>query len=80
MAKAEKPQQLSLRDLQETLLAAALDRVAHVLRPFPADAAPEELTAALEAMRRKGYVQGSARTPNLTAAGVEAARKLAKRD
>ncbi|MBN9568705.1 MAG: hypothetical protein J0H79_13980 [Alphaproteobacteria bacterium] len=77
MTKAERAPQLALRGLQAEILTAALPRVAHVLKPYPDNVLADDLAAAIEALRKKGYVHGNQMQPNLTAAGVAAARALA---
>lgn len=79
MAAKEKESGLSLRSLQDELLLAAYDHIAFVLRPLPEDADGAAVSAAVESLRRKGYVHGPQREPNLTPMGVDAARKLANK-
>jgi hypothetical protein len=53
----------------------AIGRTGCVLHPLPkADAASLEVS--IETLRNRGLVQGSRREPNLTLAGIDAARVL----
>lgn len=80
MAKTADQKPLDLRPLADRILVAALARIAHVIKPYPADAKPEELNAAIATLRAKGLIHGTAKSPNLSAKGVEAARKFASKD
>ncbi len=62
--------------LDEKLLRLASSRTGCVLRPYPVDIDAHEVDSAIERMREQGWVHGSRREPNLTRAGIEAAKSL----
>jgi len=68
---------LPLVSLADRILGIALARTGYVLKPYPKDASKEDLEAALEALKQRSFVHYPAEHPNLTPAGVIAARRLA---
>jgi hypothetical protein len=78
LAPAPKPAALSARAAAEALMRAALRNTAYVLKPFPAGLDPHACEAAVAKMREAGLAHGPAWSPNLTPAGVDAARELPK--
>jgi hypothetical protein len=81
MAKAEnKAARLDLRsnNLNARILTAALPRIACVLKPYPEGVKPEEAAAAVAQLVDAGLVHRG-KSPNLTAKGIDVARKLVER-
>lgn len=77
--RTNKTGELKGLSLAERLILAALDNIAHTLRPYPDGVKSEDLEGAINALRSRGLVQGVGNEPNLTRAGVEAAERLAAR-
>lgn len=78
MPKTDK--QLMLRSLSETLLVSALEHIAFTVKPYPISASPEEIASAMDELRKRGFVHGDNRTPNLTCDGIDAARIIAGKE
>lgn len=74
MSKTDK--QLLLRSLGDTLLVSALEHIAFTLKPYPKSVSPEEIASAMDGLRKRGFVHGDSRTPNLTGDGIDAARRI----
>jgi len=70
-ANAEQP-----RSLEDALMVAAVTRHAYQLWPYPQGVAVDKINSAVAALRAKGFVYGTARSPNLTPDGVKAAKAL----
>lgn len=63
--------------IENALLMHAMGQIGRVIRPFPVGIDATIASQAVEELRKKGFVHGSQREPNLTQAGVEKARELA---
>lgn len=73
-AKESKPRRPSLAD---RMMIAALTRVGYVLKPYPNGELGADIAAALEALKARHLIHYPAECPNLTAAGLVVARRLA---
>jgi hypothetical protein len=76
---AKKTFELDLQSVEDQILLAALSRIAGVLKPYPKDVPAPKVAEAVANLRQRNLVHGGERAPNLTRAGVEAARTLAGR-
>lgn len=80
-AKAVKAPSLKtdVREAEKALLLAASGRIGRVIRPYPAEFDRHACDEAVANLRKRNFVHGTQRSPNLTVAGIEAARELAAR-
>jgi hypothetical protein len=63
--------------LADRMVIAALTRVGYVLKPYPNGELGADIAAALDALKDRGLIHYPAECPNLTAAGLVVARRLA---
>jgi|GEM_PF-5113129 hypothetical protein len=63
--------------LADRMMIAALTRVGYVLKPYPNGERGADVAAALEVLKARHLIHYPAECPNLTAAGLVVARRLA---
>lgn len=75
--KPAKKRGKACKTLTDQLLVGAATRIGFVLKPYPKGVKSGEIETALETLKQRGLIHYPAEHPNLTPAGIVAARQLA---